>query len=152
MAEYKAQFNYKKRIRLGGKRTLHSPLVVYVEPSSFCNLECKFCPQHTGKGEFPKFNMSLEVFKKVLIDIVKFKKKPSLMRFCGIGDPLFNKNIVEIIKLSKFSNVVQRTELITNGILLNSERISSFSKHLDRIIISIEGLSEEDYKKFSLRK
>ena len=60
------------------------------------------------------------------------------MRFCGIGDPLFNKNIAEIIKLSKFSNVVQRTELITNGILLNSERISSFSKHLDRIIISLK--------------
>ena len=151
MADHKAQFNYEKRIILEDNVPLKSPLVVYVEPSSYCNLECKFCPQHTGKDEFPKFNMSLEIFQKTLDDISQFKQKPALMRFCGIGDPLFNKQISEIIKLSKQANVVERTELITNGILLNQERIEIFSQHLDRIIISVEGLSETDYKDFALR-
>lgn len=152
MAELKAQFNYDGRLTLEDNLPLDSPLVVYVEPSSFCNLECTFCPQHTGRGEFPTFNMNLKTFQKTLDDISTFNTKPSLMRFCGIGDPLFNKEISEIIKMVSASNVVQRTEVITNGILLNDERINTFSEHLGRIIISVEGLSESDYSTFSLRK
>ncbi len=152
LAEIKAQFNYNNRLSLEDNLPLGTPLVVYIEPSSFCNLECKFCPQHTGKDEFPKFNMSLEIFEKTLDDISKFDKKPSLMRFCGIGDPLFNKQISEIVKKASLSNVIDKTELITNGILLNEERIKSFAEYLGRIIISVEGLSEEDYMNFALRK
>ena len=119
--EYKAQFNFKNRIDLAENSPLSSPLVVYVEPSSFCNLECRFCPQHSGKGLFPKHNMEIDTFKKILEDIRNFEKKPNLMRFCGIGDPLFNKSTPLFIELVKSSNVVERTELITNGILLNDE-------------------------------
>ena len=101
MAEFKAQFNYESRLKLEENLPLDSPLVVYVEPSSFCNLECKFCPQHNGRGEFPTFNMSLKTFQKTLDDISTFNTKPSLMRFCGIGDPLFNKEISEINDMIK---------------------------------------------------
>jgi radical SAM protein with 4Fe4S-binding SPASM domain len=149
---FKAQFNYDNRIDLAKNVPIDNPLVVYVEPSSYCNLECRFCPQHTGKGEFPKYNMSVDIFKKILSDIGNFKVKPSLMRFCGIGDPLFNKNIAELIRLADQANIVQRTEVITNGILLNDEIINSFAKHLGRIVVSVEGLSNEDYKNFALRK
>jgi len=47
LAEFKAKFNYEGRLKLEENLPLDSPLVVYVEPSSFCNLECKFCPQHS---------------------------------------------------------------------------------------------------------
>ncbi len=148
----KPQFNYEKRIVLQDAIPLSGPLVVYVEPSSYCNLECRFCPQHTGKGDFPKYNMSVETFQKTLADIAKFPNKPSLMRFCGIGDPLFNKNISDIITLASDANVVERTELITNGLLLNDRLIEKFSRHLGRIVISVEGLSSGDYADFALRK
>lgn len=147
----KPQFNYEKRIALHDAVPLSGPLVVYVEPSSYCNLECRFCPQHTGKGDFPKYNMSVETFHKTLADIAKFPNKPSLMRFCGIGDPLFNKNISEIITLASDANVIERTELITNGLLLNDRLIETFSRHLGRIVISVEGLNSADYSNFALR-
>jgi len=149
--KFKAQFNYADRIELHNQAPLKSPLVVYVEPSSFCNLECKFCPQHTGKNEFPKFNMEIDVFKKIIKDISNFESKPKLMRFCGIGDPLFNKNISEIIEIAHTSNVVERTELITNGLLLNEKTIEYIAKYLGRIVFSVEGLSKDAYKEFTLR-
>lgn len=149
--KFKAQFNYEDRIELHNRVPLNSPLVIYVEPSSFCNLECKFCPQHTGKNEFPKYNMKIDVFKKIVDDISRFENKPKLMRFCGIGDPLFNKNISEIIEIAHNSGVVERTELITNGLLLNEKVIESIAKYLGRIVFSIEGLSREAYKEFTLR-
>jgi radical SAM protein with 4Fe4S-binding SPASM domain len=146
------QFNYENRIVLEDAIPLSGPLVVYVEPSSYCNLECRFCPQHTGKGEFPKHNMSVQAFQKTLDDIAKFANKPSLMRFCGIGDPLFNKNISDLVYMASLANVVDRTELITNGLLLNDKLIQKFANHLGRIVISIEGLNEADYFNFALRK
>ena len=45
MVEISPQFN-KDRLDLSSQVPLATPLVVYVEPSSYCNLECKFCPQH----------------------------------------------------------------------------------------------------------
>ena len=152
MAKLKSQFNYEGRLKLEENLPLNSPLVVYVEPSSFCNLECKFCPQHNGRGEFPTFNMSLKTFQKTLDDISTFNTKPSLMRFCGIGDPLFNKQISKIVKMAGLSNVIKKTEIITNGTMLNDERINTFSEYLDRIVISVEGLSELEYSTFALRK
>jgi len=149
---YKAQFNYENRVDLGKSIPLDSPLVVYVEPSSFCNLECKFCPQHTGKSEFQKFNMTREIFDKLLLDIREFKTKPKLMRFCGIGDPLFNKHTAEFIEAVKREDVVERTELITNGLLLNEKIIPIIAGSLDRIVISVEGLSSADYLSFTLKK
>jgi radical SAM protein with 4Fe4S-binding SPASM domain len=147
----KPQFNYENRIVLESNLPLNSPLVIYIEPSSYCNLECKFCPQHTGKGEFPKFNMSVDKFEKVLLDISNFDSKPKLMRFCGIGDPLFNKNIDKILELANNSNAIERTELITNGLLLNDNLIKCIAKNVGRIVISVEGLSNYSYKEFTLR-
>lgn len=150
-SELRAQFNYAKRISLEQAVPLNSPLVIYVEPSSYCNLECRFCPQHTGKGQFEKFNMSVDLFKKVLEDIKEFPRKPELMRFCGIGDPLFNKSITDMVQLADASDAVYRTEVISNGLLLTDKMITVFARHLGRIVISVEGLSDEDYRNFTGR-
>lgn len=147
-----SQFNYQNRTNLNEDIPLKTPLVVYVEPSSKCNLECKFCPQHTNFNEFPKSLMSIESFEKLVNDIKIFENKPELMRFCGIGEPLFNKNFGRFIQILNESNVVKKSELITNGLLLNSDLIKIIASNLDRIVISIEGLSDKDYFDFTFRK
>ena len=145
------QFN-KERIDLGSVSPLSTPLVIYVETSSFCNLKCTFCPQHISPDKIHKQNMSFDVFKKMINDLDQFPEKPELMRFCGLGDSLFNKNFLEMVKYAKQSNVVKKLELITNGVLLNDVLIAELPLYLDRIIISLEGLSEEDYLKFTNKK
>jgi radical SAM protein with 4Fe4S-binding SPASM domain len=152
MPEYKAQFNYTDRVNLAEKIPLREPLVVYVEPSSFCNLECLFCPQHTGKGEFDKSNMTKATFAKLVDDLKEFKEKPKLLRFCGIGDPLFNRATSDFIKYACEEDVVEKIELITNGILLSERNIPGIAINADRVVISVEGLSEEDYSTFTQRK
>ena len=151
MAELTAQFN-SERANLGKVIPLNSPYVIYVEISSFCNLECKFCPQHISPEHIVKKNMTMDTFTKMINDIGQFEVKPKLMRFCGLGDSLFNKQFIAMAKLAAESNVVEKLELITNGALLNEELIFELPKYLDRIIISIEGLNTEDYQEFTLRK
>ena len=151
MAELKAQFN-EARENLSEVVPLEAPFVIYVEISSLCNLECRFCPQHISPKDIVKKNMSIETFKKMIDDINDFKTKPKLIRFCGLGDSLMNKEFVSMVKYASDSRASEKLELITNGALLNDVLIKELPKYLDRIIISIEGLTDSDYMEFTLRK
>ena len=150
-AELKPQFN-EERLELADVLPLAAPLVIYVEISSFCNLECRFCPQHISPSEIVKKNMSLDVFEKMIDDLKQLPVRPKLMRFCGLGDSLFNKQFIEMVKVARKAEVVEKLELITNGILFRGHLIEELPKLLDRIIVSIEGLCDEDYMKYTLRK
>lgn len=151
MAELKPQFN-EDRADLAAAIPLGAPYVIYVEISSYCNLECRFCPQHISPNEIKKQNMTLDTFKKMIDDIGAFPEMPKLIRFCGLGDSLMNKQFIQMAKYASEAQVVEKLELITNGALLNDELISELPKYLDRIIISVEGLSTADYEEFTLRK
>lgn len=151
IAKVRPQFN-QSRQDLAALSPLQSPLVVYVETSSFCNLECRFCPQHISPESLNKQNMSLDLFKKLITDMNEFSPKPKLIRFCGLGDPLFNKEFLQMVKFARQANVADKLELITNGLLLSDLLIKELPKLLDRIIVSIEGLDNDDYENFTLRR
>lgn len=143
---------HKERINLHDEIPLKTPLVIYTEPSGYCNLRCNFCPQINEDNNIKKSIMSLDLFKKSIDDLINFEKQIELLRVCGFGEPLMNKNIIEMLKYAKESNFIKRIELISNGTLLNDELIDNISKYTDRIIISIEGLSSKDYFNVCNRK
>ena len=151
-AVYKAQHNFESRIDLAKSIPISSPLVIYVEVSSFCNLECGFCPQHLAPSEIPKAKMGMKRFEEMCKQIKEFKEKPKLIRFCGIGDSLTNKDFAEMVEIASAYSIGEKMQLITNGILLKNTNIEKLLKHLDQIVVSIEGLSNEDYKLFSNRE
>lgn len=135
----------KNRIELHNAIPLSSPLVVYIELSGLCNFQCKFCPHYTSPEDLIKDIMTLDLFKKILSDMQSLKPI-KVIRYIGTGEPLLNKNFVEIIKLAKESGVAERYELTTNGVLLSQKKYrDEITKYLNRIIISIEGLNNEDY-------
>lgn len=139
-----------KRLNLADHIPLSSPLVVYVEPSGYCNLKCTFCPQKTGDKKLKKDLMQKKIFIKMVDDISAFPKKIKLLRVCGNGEPLMNKNIVEMLQYAKERNIAEKIEMVTNGLLLDDNLIENLPKWLNRIIISVQGLSPEEYKKTSL--
>ena len=96
--------------------------------------------------------MSYELFEKVCADLLSFPKRLKLLRFCGLGDSLFNKDIVKFVECASKKKVSEKIELITNGLLLREKHFPAFSKKLTRLIVSIEGLDEEDYLKYTNRR
>ena len=137
---YKGVYDLKDNI------PLPVPYVIYIEPSGFCNFKCKFCPQYTGGDRLQKDMMKLELFEKIIFDLKQFGKKIKLIRICGQGEPLLNKNLNVFLKLLHESNTAEKIELITNGYLLTDELIDCISRYVTRIIISLEALNDEDYK------
>lgn len=154
MAEISNMYN-SNRINLGERIPLDSPLVIQLEPSGFCNLECSFCP--CGNSETRKFiqkdMMSLACFEKFIDQCKTFKDRIKVLRLIGIGEPLLNKNIGTFVKIAKESGAFDRVEITSNGVLLTHEVADQLiDAGLDTLLISLESNDEIKFEKIAGRK
>ena len=129
---------------------LPAPFTLHIEPSSYCNFQCNFCP--TGDRELIKSVgiipqiMEMELFNKIINDIAELPQKIKCIIFQGNGEPTFNRHLPEMIRRVKKEYGCEHVELTTNGSLLNPNLINQLiDAGLDKIKISIDGLSETDY-------
>ena len=133
---------------------LKNPLSMLVDPASVCNFKCSFCP--TGDPSLIKSTgrkqvlLSLELYKKIIEQINDFETPLEVLRLYKDGEPLLNSNIVEFVRLAKACKKINRVETTTNGSKLDKKMCDGLiDAGIDRIIISVEGLSKEKYKEFA---
>jgi radical SAM protein with 4Fe4S-binding SPASM domain len=114
------------------------PHTIMIEPTNACNLKCFMCDyqkQYEGKRSY----LSLKDFESI---IAQFHEIKGLV-FCGIGEPLLNKNIIEMISIA-VKGKIPFINLITNGILLGEECFRTLMKSgLTRIQISFHSTDLE---------
>lgn len=128
------------------KRPVHwgMPLSVAIEPTTACNLRCPECPsglrsftRETGNLQFPLFDKFLgEVARKALYITFYFQ-----------GEPYINPHFLKMV--SKASNRGLYTSTSTNAHFLNEEKArQTVQSGLDRLIISIDGTTQEVYQQY----
>ena len=123
---------------------LDTPFKIELEPTSACNFKCIYCRHSTVKIK-PQF-MSMEIFDRIILGLKKFPNKIKTLHFVGIGEPLLNKNIYEMI--TKAKEVADDVALITNGSLLTKENSNKLIETgINTIRVSLQGINEEDYLK-----
>ena len=94
--------------------------------------------------------MNIRDFSKMINDAKGFGKKIKMIRFVGNGEPLLHKDIAEMCKIVSDSNISEKIEIITNGSLLTPELSDKLvASGLTQIRISLQGLTEDDYKKMA---
>ncbi|OGI00316.1 MAG: radical SAM protein [Candidatus Melainabacteria bacterium GWF2_37_15] len=141
---------------------LPAPFTVYIEQTRFCNFKCFYCIHSTRdqeNGEFKKLNyeikhMNFDMCSKVVEQLAEFPKN-SIKRivFSGLGEPLANPILPELVKLVADKKIAERIEIITNGVLLTPELIDKLiNAGLTNINISIQGLSSEKYEEICGKK
>jgi MoaA/NifB/PqqE/SkfB family radical SAM enzyme len=153
-AKYEPRIDLVNRTRLETVIPLETPLIVFVDPSDACNFKCRFCPtsdrdlmKSVGR---PWKQMPFDLFKKIADDITQFPGKVEVLRLYKDGEPLINKYLVDMIKYAKDIGVSKRIDTTTNAALLTKEKGKAIADAgLDRINISIYGVSNEHYKNFS---
>lgn len=132
------------RLKLSQKIPLDTPFSVTIVPSSFCNFACNFCPCRTIAHKASV--MSLDMFKNI-IDNANFSQQVKVLHLYNVGEPLINKDFPQIIKYAKKSNFAKKISMVTNSSLLTEELSQEIiASGVDRIIISLYGLNDEDYK------
>lgn len=145
---------YKERTRLETVIPLATPFILYVDPSSACNLKCNFCPcgrAHDNLWTEEKRGsigiMQMDLFKKIVDDCSGFPDKIKVLRLYKEGEPLANPHFAEMVAYAKNSGHFIGIDTTTNGTLLNPKlNREIIEAGLTRIHISVEGLSGEDYE------
>jgi radical SAM protein with 4Fe4S-binding SPASM domain len=143
----------QNRTQLEKVLPLDTPFIIYIDPSSVCNLRCNFCYQsnHEDYIKIPgsQFVMPMSLYEIIIDDLYNFPVPVKVIRLYGFGEPLVNVKFPEMVKYVKERFPNTKVDTTTNGILLH-ERLNKkiIESGIDRINISINGLSNEGYKKF----
>jgi len=118
------------------------PEVIRLESSGLCNFRCVHCP--TGIRPNGRPNLSMEIFNQFLKNIDERDYIPRVVVLYHGGEPLINKNLDLFIKILK-ERGVQKTQVVTNGSLLNNEWAERLiNARLDEIHFSFDGESPEE--------
>jgi MoaA/NifB/PqqE/SkfB family radical SAM enzyme len=92
--------------------------------------------------------MDMAVYRKLLSDLKEFPTLNSIS-FWGIGEPLMHPEIVNMVSLAHEMGL--KTEVITNGHLLNKDMASGFiHAGLDTLVVSVDGITQASYQAIRL--
>lgn len=115
------------------------PKVVFIEVTNRCNLLCQTCP-HTYFQREPLQSLSLNQFIHIAEQFPDMKR--ALLH--GIGEPLLNRELPEIIKYLKGRDV--EVIINSNGTLLTPQwQQQLIESGLDQYRCSIDGAKDETY-------
>lgn len=153
-AKIKPRIDLKNRTKLETVIPLSVPFVINVDPSDICDFQCKFCP--TGDRDLIKtipgrnHIMDFNLYKKIIDDICEFEKPIKVLRLFKDGEPLLNPHFAAMVKYARDKKCSEKIDVTTNASLLNPEiNLAIIEAGLDRINISIEGMSAKQYLDFS---
>ena len=131
---------------------LDTPYMIQMFPAYGCNFRCGFClhaldrERHGYISDVPFMDMGL--YRKCIDDMRGFDRQLKMLRFAAIGEPLLHRDIAEMVRYAKQAGVAQSVDIVTNAALLTPELSDRLiDAGLDRLRISVEGLSGEDYRK-----
>jgi radical SAM protein with 4Fe4S-binding SPASM domain len=117
-----------------------------IEPTTSCNLRCPECP--SGLRQFTRpIGMLEPTFFKRTIDAVY--KELIYLTFYFQGEPYLNPNFLDMVKYASEKGIYTSTS--TNAHYLNEEQaIKTVESKLDRLIISIDGTTQETYQQYRI--
>lgn len=142
----------ENRIPLHTVVPLDMPFTISIGVSDFCNFKCKYCYHSTSIENYYKEKLITWEYFLYIMDNIKEMcmlsgKKLKNFSICGIGEPLINDKIVDMVRYIKNSDVSDRIEITTNGSLLThklSEQLVEAG--LTKLLISVQGTSNKKYK------
>jgi radical SAM protein with 4Fe4S-binding SPASM domain len=128
------------------KRPMHRgmPMVLEVEPTTSCNLRCPQCisglrdfTRNTGMLDFPLFKNIIDEVHEELIWLVLYFQ----------GEPFLNKQFLDFVKYAAEKNIYTATS--SNAHYFTDDIAKqTVQSGLDRLIISIDGTTQESYSKY----
>lgn len=133
--------------RLTGRASIAGlPIALSVEPTTSCNLRCPECPSGLRSFERATGMLSLDLYRKIM-DELGSKLWYLILYFQG--EPFLHPKFFELVRYASAKNIYTATS--TNGHYLNAENIEKIlDSGLDRLIISIDGTTQEVYSRYRI--
>jgi len=126
--------------------TWGSPISFAIEPTTACNLGCPECPSGLRSFSRPTGNLKKEVYEKAIDEL---SKKALYLTLYFQGEPYINPDFLEIVKYARSKKM--HTSSSTNAHFLNDDNArETVESGLDRLIISIDGTTQEVYEQYRI--
>lgn len=136
-----ATLPYFKQVKTLGPVVSNPPVCLYLETTNRCNLLCQHCPRTFASVERPA-DLSFEQMK-MIVDQVPNLKQAVLH---GIGEPLINKELPQMIRYLKDRDVYVLFN--SNGTLLYAHvQRQLIDSGLDEYRISLDAADAETFAK-----
>lgn len=123
------------------------PDEIIIEPTNVCNLKCPVCPTTYGMNRKLGF-MEFGLYKSIIDDLKKFKKKPLIsMNFAG--EPMLNKDIYKFVDYANENS--HQTFISTNVTAINEKNSRELiSAGLGAIHLCVDGFSNESHDTYRI--
>ena len=133
--------------RFTGK-ALHGglPISISFEPTTSCNLRCPECPSGLRSFTRPTGMLQKELFRKTIDEL-----SPVLayLTFYFQGEPYLHPDFLEMVQYAAEHNIYTATS--TNAhYLTDANARKTIESGLDRLIISIDGTTQETYQSYRI--
>jgi MoaA/NifB/PqqE/SkfB family radical SAM enzyme len=120
---------------------------VYVESTNVCNLDCIMCPTGLHIDTRPKGFMAWDLYTEIIDEIAPFAEAVVLHSW---GEPLLHTRIIDMITYAKDRGLLVETS--TNATRLTEDIARKLiDSGLDRIYLSMDGLTKETYEKVRVK-
>jgi len=120
------------------------PFSLSIEPTTACNLGCPECPSGLKQFTRPTGKLTTQLNEQILNQV---HKHVFYINYYFQGEPFLNPNFLDLIKQAKEKKIYTATS--TNGHFISKQTAKNIvESKLDRLIISIDGLTEETYTNY----
>jgi radical SAM protein with 4Fe4S-binding SPASM domain len=120
------------------------PVSISFEPTTSCNLRCPECPSGLRSFTRPTGMLSNDFFEQTIDDI---HKDLLYLIFYFQGEPYLNPAFLSMVKYANQKHIYTATS--TNAHYLTDEKAKqTVESGLDRLIISIDGTTQDVYQQY----
>jgi radical SAM protein with 4Fe4S-binding SPASM domain len=120
------------------------PVSISFEPTTSCNLRCPECPSGLRAFTRPTGMLQKDFFRTTIDEI---HKELLYLIFYFQGEPFLNPDFLEMVKYASSKKIYTATS--TNAHYLTDEMAKrTIESGLDRLIISIDGTSQDVYQQY----
>ena len=120
------------------------PVSISFEPTTSCNLRCPECPSGLRAFTRPTGMLQKDFFTETIDDIYK---ELLYLIFYFQGEPYLNTSFLDMVKYASSKGIYTATS--TNAhYLTDAAAKKTVESGLDRLIISIDGTTQESYKQY----
>ncbi len=142
LAKVLASYYYSRL--LGKPRQWGMPVSLSIEPTTACNLRCPECPSGLRQFTRPTGNLKSDFFSRIINEL-----SPDLLFliFYFQGEPYINPDFLSMVRHAANKGLYTITS--TNGHFLNDHNARlTVESGLSRLIISIDGVTQEVYQQY----
>lgn len=142
----KVVFSYMFSRATGKSRISGLPISISFEPTTSCNLRCPECPSGLRAFTRPTGMLKEELFKKTIDEL---KDTLIYLLFYFQGEPFLHTQFLDLVKFASDQNIYTATS--TNAHFLTDDVARrTVASGLDRLIISIDGTTQESYEAYRI--